>query len=96
MGERVIFRKFQEVSTLRNTLISILGRLGDPALIAEARRRYAASATDATALPGNVRRAAMAVVARYADEAGWVQLRQATVAKKSALAARARQALSKN
>ena len=38
-----------DVAILRNDLIETLGALGDPAVIAEARRRYAAQATDPAA-----------------------------------------------
>ena len=73
------------VATLRNQLIATLGALGDPAVIAEARRRYAAQASDAAALPGAIRLTVLGVVARHADAATWDQLRASAQAEKSAL-----------
>ena len=44
------------------------------AVIAEARRRYAAQASDPTALPAELRRTILGVVARHADAATWDEL----------------------
>ena len=60
---------------LREKLIRALGRFEDPEVIAEARRRFAHSATDRDALPASTREATIEVVARHADEATWNELR---------------------
>ena len=73
------------VANLREVLITALSELGDPAVIAEARRRYAAQASDPAALPGPLRIAILGVVARHADAATWDALHAAAVAEKTAL-----------
>jgi aminopeptidase N len=73
------------VATLRTTLIEKLGALGDPAVVAEARRRYAADKTDPTAVPGPLRKAILATVARNADTATWDALRAQAKAEKTPL-----------
>jgi aminopeptidase N len=71
---------------LREELIRTLGALGDPAVIAEARRRYQASlAGDARALPPELRRVVLYVVARHADAATWDQLHAAAKAEQSSI-----------
>jgi aminopeptidase N len=65
------------VANLRGQLIVVLGDLGDATVIAEARRRYAALATDADAVPGPLRKTVMGVVAQHADAAMWDQLHAA-------------------
>jgi aminopeptidase N len=70
---------------LRANLIATLGDLGDPAVIAEARRRYAASAGDATAMPAALRKTVMHVVARHADAATWDALHAAAKTEQSQL-----------
>jgi aminopeptidase N len=72
------------VAILRNNLIETLGVLGDPDVIAEARRRYEAS-SDPTAIPGPVRKAILGVVARHADAATWERLHAAARAEKTPL-----------
>ncbi|MGR4862816.1 M1 family metallopeptidase [Caulobacter sp. LARHSG274] len=73
------------VATLRATLIEKLGALGDPAVVAEARRRYAADKTDPAAVPGALRKAILAVVARQADAAAWEALHVQAAAEKTPL-----------
>jgi aminopeptidase N len=73
------------VVNLRAELIGTLGRLGDPATIAEARRRYAAQANDPGAVPVALRKTIMAVVATHADVAAWDALHAAALAEKSQL-----------
>ena len=68
------------VANLRNTLITTLGNFGDPAVIAEARRRYAAND-----LPAPIRRAALSVVATNADATSWDKLRADAAAEKTPL-----------
>lgn len=72
------------VTILRNQLIETLGALGDPTVIAEARRRYASRAEE-NALPGSLRKSVLAVVARHADPATWNQLHEAARAEKTPL-----------
>ena len=68
------------VANLRNTLIGALGTLGDPAVIAEARRRHVANA-----LPAPIRRAVLGVVAGNADAATWDRLHAEAAAEKTPL-----------
>jgi len=73
-------------AVLREQLIRTLGALGDPAVVAEARRRYQASLSgDARALPPELRRTVLYVVARNADAATWDQLREAARSEKSSI-----------
>ncbi len=65
------------VANLREELIIVLSNLGDANVIAEARRRHAALATDANAVPGPLRKTVMGVVAQHADAATWDQLHAA-------------------
>ena len=73
------------VSILRNVLIRTLGELADPAVVAEARRRYEAQATDPSAVPGALRKSILAVVARNADVATWENLHAAALREKTPL-----------
>ena len=59
---------------LREELIRALGRFEDPAVLAEARRRFARAARNPDALPAAIREATIEVVARHADEATWNEL----------------------
>jgi aminopeptidase N len=65
------------VATLRNALIIALGRLGDPQVIAEARRRFADNQT----VPAT-RKAVLDVVASNADAATWDRLLALATAEK--------------
>lgn len=56
---------------LRSALIDTLGGLGEATVVAEARRRFAAAATDPAAIDPSVRVAVLGVVARNADAATW-------------------------
>lgn len=62
-------------STLRGEVIALLGRLGDPAVIAQAKHRYAADKTDPAAVPGPLRKTILGIVAAQADPAMWEGLR---------------------
>ncbi len=73
------------VAILRNDLIGTLSALGDADVVAEARHRYAAQATDPAALPGALRKTVLAVVAQHADAPAWVQLHAAAMAEKTPL-----------
>ncbi len=73
------------VTVLRGGLITTLGALGDPEVVAEARRRFAAQATDADAIPGPLRKTILRVVARHADAATWEALHRAARAERTPL-----------
>lgn len=73
------------VANLREALIHALGEVGDPAVIAEARRRYAAAATDKDAMPAALRRPILGVIASNADAATWEQLRASAKAEQSSM-----------
>jgi aminopeptidase N len=70
-------------ANLRERLIGTLSALGDPAVIAEARRRYAAQATDPAAVPAALRKVILRVVAQHADAATWDALHASAQAEKS-------------
>lgn len=59
---------------LRAALIETLGGLGEPTVVAEARRRFAASKTDAAAIDPSLRVAILTVVAKNADAQTWETL----------------------
>lgn len=73
------------VAILRNQLIVALSDLGDRNVIQEARRRYAAQATDPSAVPGALRKVITSVVAYHADAATWDQLHAQAQAEKTPL-----------
>jgi len=73
------------VTILRSDLIRTLGALGDPAVVAEVRRRHAAQASDPGAVPTALRKAILAVLARHADAKTWDQLHVAAKAEKTPL-----------
>jgi aminopeptidase N len=71
---------------LREQLIYTLGALGDDEVTVEARRRYdAALAGDKAALPPELRRVVLGVVARNADARVWEQLHAAAKAEQSSI-----------
>jgi aminopeptidase N len=70
---------------LRMQLIGTLGGLGDPAVLAEARRRYAAQTSDPKAIPPELRKIIYGVVASRADEATWDKLHAEAKAEKTPL-----------
>jgi hypothetical protein len=57
---------------LRAELVTALGKLGDPEVVAEANRRYTTG--DPSAISGALRTTILEVVARHADAAGWERL----------------------
>jgi aminopeptidase N len=73
------------VAILREDLIDTLGDLGDPAVVAEARRRHAAAEDDPSAVPPALRKAILGVVARHADAATWDALHAAAQVEKTPL-----------
>jgi aminopeptidase N len=58
-------------SLLRGTLIGTLGKMRDPAVLAEASRLFAAWQTDPNAIPGSLKQTWLGVVARNADQRTW-------------------------
>lgn len=62
-------------TSLRATLISTLGNMGDETVAGEARRRFAALAQDKTALDGPLKTTWLAIAAKNADEKDWEFLR---------------------
>ncbi|MFT3896623.1 MAG: M1 family metallopeptidase [Thermomonas sp.] len=70
---------------LRTGLIGTLAGLGDEQVIAEARRRFAASATDPAALPPDLRRTVLDIVAYNADAAMWDKLHAMARGEKSSM-----------
>ena len=73
------------VAILRQQLIGTLSALGDAGVIGEARRRYGARDVDPAALPAELRKAILGVVARHADAQAWDELHAAALAEKSPL-----------
>ncbi|MEA3038004.1 MAG: hypothetical protein QOE79_517 [Sphingomonadales bacterium] len=71
------------VAVLRANLIGALGGMGDPAIVAEANRLYAAG--DPLATAGPLRSTILAVVARNVDAAGWERLHAQARAEKNPL-----------
>jgi aminopeptidase N len=70
---------------LRNDLLEALGKLGDPAVLAEARRRFARQAEDPSAIPGPLRKTILGIVARHADTETWDRLLASARAEKTPL-----------
>ena len=70
----------EPVANLRNRIIGQLGDFGDPAVVAEARRRYAGND-----MPAAIRKAVLGVVAANADAATWAGLHAAAKAEKTPL-----------
>ncbi|MBL9172088.1 MAG: M1 family metallopeptidase, partial [Verrucomicrobiales bacterium] len=60
---------------LRAALITSLGTLGDPGVVAEARERFARFLKDPSTLPPDLRTPVCLIVGRHADAATWEQLR---------------------
>jgi aminopeptidase N len=58
-------------SLLRSTLINVLGKMRDPAVLSEAQRLFAAWQNDPKAIPGSLKQTWLQVVARNADAATW-------------------------
>jgi aminopeptidase N len=58
-------------AVLRNTMIRSLGAMGDPAVVGEAKRLFAAWQSDPNAIPGSLKTTWLQVVARNADQATW-------------------------
>ena len=72
-------------TNLRAQLIGVLGQLGDPATLSEARRRYGAMASDPRAVPPALKKSILAVVAQHADAPTWDALHAAARGEPSPL-----------
>jgi aminopeptidase N len=70
---------------LRMQLIGALGSLGDSSVLGEARRRYAAQASDPKAMPSELRKVVYRLVAGQADAATWDKLHAEAKAEKTPL-----------
>ncbi|MET0370591.1 MAG: M1 family metallopeptidase, partial [Sphingobium sp.] len=64
-----------QVPVLRATLVGTLGAMGDKDVVAEANRRFAALATDPTALDGPLKTSWLSIIASNADQATWDKIR---------------------
>jgi aminopeptidase N len=62
------------IALMRAEVLATLGQVGDPAVVAEARRRFAAFRADPSSLPAATRRTVLAIVAENAGPADWDQL----------------------
>lgn len=71
---------------LRATLVSVLGHMGEPGVVAEARRRFAAFDRNPHALDGPLQQDWLAIVARNATPADWDKLARMAQASKSTVA----------
>jgi aminopeptidase N len=61
---------------LRASLITALGNLNDPEIVADCRERFKAFLTNPESLAPDLRPAVFSVVGRYADDAAWNELHQ--------------------
>lgn len=73
------------VSLLRSSLIGALGRFGDAEVLAEARRRFLAAATDPKALPPSLRSVVIGLYGYSADPGAWDTLVKKAADAKSPL-----------
>ena len=64
-----------QIPLLRQNLVDTLGAVGDPAVLAEARRRFAALPTNKAALDGPLKNVWLGIVAANANQATWDELR---------------------
>ena len=71
------------IINLREVLIGTMSYLGDSATIAEARRRFAAQASDDKAVPAALRQTILGIVAYHADKTTWDKLHNDALAEKS-------------
>jgi aminopeptidase N len=67
---------------LRSNLLSAMSDLGDSEVIAEARRRYAVRAEDPKAMPPELYKAILGIVASHADRATWEKMHLEAMAEK--------------
>ncbi len=72
-----------DVGQLRRSALGYLGGWGDPAVIAEARKRFVAFTTDRSAIPADDQQTVLFIVATNADAATFDQLHALAKASKS-------------
>ena len=70
---------------LRSSLIGGFGTMGDPDVVAEARRRFAALATNPKAMDGPLKTTWLNIVARNATKADWDAIQKMAAASSSAV-----------
>ncbi len=63
-------------ASLRASLITALGNLNDPKIVASCRERFQAYIANPESLAPDLRPAVFSVVGRHADETTWIELRQ--------------------
>jgi aminopeptidase N len=73
---------------LRSAVLAALGDFGDAAVLAEARRRFAAMVADPSSVDPTTRRTVLVIVAEQADAATWDQIHALAKAATSQLARR--------
>jgi len=66
----------QTTTTLRTSLITALGNLNDPKIVASCRERFKAFLTNPESLAPDLRPAVFSLVGRYADEQTWNELHE--------------------
>ena len=64
------------ITTLRPNLITVLGQVRDPRVMAEANRLFAALQTNPSAVPGGLKRTWLGIIATNADAATWDKLHE--------------------
>ena len=74
-----------QVALLRQSLISTLGDMGDPAVVAEAKKRFDALLTNPAAMDGPMKFVWLRIVAKNADQATWDKIRAMANAAPTAL-----------
>lgn len=62
------------VALMRAAVLGALGRMDDPAVVAEAQRRFETYLRDPASLDASTRRTVLAIVAEHADPAQWERL----------------------
>ena len=62
------------VALMRASLLGTLGQVGDPAVVAEARKRFAGFVANPASLGAGARHATLTIVAQHATAADWDQL----------------------
>ena len=72
-------------ANLRSTLISGFGSMGDPDVVAEARRRFTALASNPKAMDGPLKTTWLGIVARNATKADWDAIQKMAGASNSAV-----------
>lgn len=65
-----------QIALLRQSLIATLGHMGESAVVTEARRRFAALASDPAALDGPMKFVWLRIVAQHADRPTWDNIRK--------------------